>query len=124
MFALVSLPLAVVAIVYFINHRYDGERPAQQSLCLLEFMPTCPDCNRRHLQPILLSTGTPLWDLRGIPGIHELVWLLNLLSFYFLYPSTFNILEVAAVDEPKLHMWETGIMRITRHPQMVGQGIW
>lgn len=33
-------------------------------------------------------------------------------------------LQVAAVDEPKLHMWETGIMRITRHPQMVGQGLW
>ena len=26
--------------------------------------------------------------------------------------------QVAAVDEPKLHMWETGIMRITRHPQV------
>nr|QIW94440.1 carotene synthesis related protein [Dunaliella salina] len=90
-FALVSLPLAIVAIVYFINHRYDG---------------------------------MPLWDLRGVTGVHELVWLLNFVSFYFLYPSTFNILEVAAVDEPKLHMWETGIMRITRHPQMVGQLIW
>jgi zeta-carotene isomerase len=21
-------------------------------------------------------------------------------------------------------MWETGIMRVTRHPQMVGQGLW
>lgn len=28
--------------------------------------------------------------------------------------------QVAAVDEPKLHMWETGIMRITRHPQVCG----
>ena len=56
--------------------------------------------------------------------MHEAVWGLSFLSFYFLYPSTFNILEVAAVDEPKLHMWETGVMRITRHPQMVGQAIW
>ncbi|GFH24165.1 NnrU domain-containing protein, partial [Haematococcus lacustris] len=62
--------------------------------------------------------GTPLWNVRGVAGVHEVVWALNFLSFYFLYPSTFNILEVAAVDEPKLHMWETGIMRITRHPQM------
>ncbi|KAL6968250.1 zeta-carotene isomerase [Sarracenia purpurea var. burkii] len=23
-----------------------------------------------------------------------------------------------------MHLWETGIMRITRHPQMVGQVIW
>ncbi|KAH6812756.1 15-cis-zeta-carotene isomerase [Perilla frutescens var. frutescens] len=26
--------------------------------------------------------------------------------------------EIAAVDEPKMHLWETGIMRITRHPQV------
>lgn len=90
-FAIVSLCLAVVPILYFINHRYDG---------------------------------TQLWNVQSVTGVHEGVWLLNFISFYFLYPSTFNILEVAAVDKPKLHMWETGIMRITRHPQMVGQGIW
>lgn len=28
------------------------------------------------------------------------------------------------MDEPKLHLWETGIIRITRHPQAVGQLIW
>lgn len=28
------------------------------------------------------------------------------------------------MDEPKLHMWETGVMRITRHPQAFGQGLW
>jgi zeta-carotene isomerase len=137
LFALGSLPLAIVALVYFINHRYDG---------------------------------TPLWDVRGVEGVHSVMWLLNFVSFYFLYPSTFNILEVrpnpppppsvpgglrtqlsnppqathrsrpfapgtfvllhsffwqvAAVDEPKLHLWETGIMRITRHPQATGQALW
>ena len=60
-FALVSLPLAALALVYFINHRY---------------------------------SGTPLWNVRGEPGVHELVWVLNFISFFFLYPSTFNILEV------------------------------
>lgn len=65
-FALGSLPLATVALVYFINHRYDG---------------------------------LPLWDVRGVPGVHEAVWALNFISFWFLYPSTFNILEVAAVGE-------------------------
>ena len=90
-FALVSLPLATAAVVYFINHRYDG---------------------------------TPLWNIRGVTGVHESVFTLSFLSFYFLYPSTFNILEVAAVDEPKLHLWETGIIRITRHPQAVGQFLW
>eukprot|EP00850_Spirogloea_muscicola_P016917 SM000141S00861 [mRNA] locus=s141:165493:169273:+ [translate_table: standard] len=91
LFAGLSLPLAVSAVVYFINHRY---------------------------------SGTQLWQVRTVPGVHELVWVLSFVSFFFLYPSTFNLLEVAAVDKPKLHMWETGIMRITRHPQMVGQLIW
>lgn len=50
--------------------------------------------------------------------MHEAVWIMSLVSFFFLYPSTFNLLEVAAVDKPKLHMWETGIMRVTRHPQV------
>jgi uncharacterized membrane protein len=33
-------------------------------------------------------------------------------------------LQVAAVDKPKLHLWETGVMRITRHPQSFGQALW
>ena len=31
---------------------------------------------------------------------------------------------MAAVEKPKLHLWETGVIRITRHPQMVGQAMW
>ncbi|XP_010913064.1 15-cis-zeta-carotene isomerase, chloroplastic [Elaeis guineensis] len=68
--------------------------------------------------------GIQLWQVKGVSGIHELVWVSSFISFLFLYPSTFNLLEVAAVDRPKMHLWETGIMRITRHPQMVGQVIW
>ncbi|OMO50318.1 NnrU [Corchorus capsularis] len=68
--------------------------------------------------------GVQLWQLQDAPGVHQLVWLSNFISFFFLYPSTFNLLEVAAVDKPKMHLWETGIMRITRHPQMVGQVVW
>lgn len=90
-FALVSLTLAVVLIIYFFNHRYDG----------------------------LL-----LWQVREIPGIKVTVWLLSALSFFFLYPATFNLLEVAAIQKPQVHLYETGIMRISRHPQMVGQVIW
>jgi uncharacterized membrane protein len=90
-FALVSIPLAVVLIVYFIGHRYDGLR---------------------------------LWNLQGIPGVFSLVWLLSAISFLFLYPATFNLLEIAAIDKPQVHLYETGIIRITRHPQMVGQVIW
>ncbi|KAJ1407334.1 NnrU domain [Sesbania bispinosa] len=68
--------------------------------------------------------GLQLWQLQDVPGVHQLLWISNFISFLFLYPSTFNLLEVAAVDKPKLHLWETGIIRITRHPQMVGQVIW
>ena len=68
--------------------------------------------------------GIQLWDFRLAPGMHDFVWWTSLISFFFLYPSTFNLLEVAAVDKPQLHLWETGIIRITRHPQMVGQLIW
>ncbi|CAN4095032.1 unnamed protein product [Withania somnifera] len=63
--------------------------------------------------------GVQLWQLNSIAGIHELVWFSSFISFFFLYPSTFNLLEVAAVDKPKMHLWETGIMRITRHPQVI-----
>jgi zeta-carotene isomerase len=62
--------------------------------------------------------GVQLWDVRSVLGVREIVWAMSFVSFFFLYPSTFNLLEVAAVDKPKLHMWETGIMRITRHPQV------
>lgn len=68
--------------------------------------------------------GVQLWQLQGVPWLHHLLWLFNFVSFFLLYPSTFNLLEVAAVDKPKMHLWETGIMRITRHPQMVGQVMW
>jgi uncharacterized membrane protein len=90
-FALVSLPLATILIIYFFRHRYDG------------------------LQ---------LWQVQGEPGVQEVVWVLSAISFLFLYPATFNLLEIAAIQKPEVHLYETGIIRITRHPQMVGQIIW
>lgn len=91
LFALVSIPLASVLIIYFINHRYDGLR---------------------------------LWNLQGVPGMISSVWIASAISFLFLYPATFNLLEIAAIEKPEVHLYETGIIRITRHPQMVGQVIW
>ncbi|WP_390849969.1 NnrU family protein [Nostoc spongiaeforme] len=91
LFALVSLPLAVILITYFFNHRYDGWQ---------------------------------LWQVQGVPGIQAVVWVLSAISFVFLYPATFNLLEIAAIQKPQVHLYETGIIRITRHPQMVGQIIW
>ncbi len=68
--------------------------------------------------------GLRLWNLQGLPGIQTAIWILSALSFFFLYPSTFNLLEVAAIQKPELHLHQIGIIRITRHPQMVGQVIW
>ena len=90
-FALISLLLAVLLIIYFFNHRYDGWQ---------------------------------LWQVQSIPGVGTLVWVLSAISFFFLYPATFNLLEIAAIQKPQVHLYETGIIRITRHPQMVGQVIW
>ncbi|MFM9266500.1 NnrU family protein [Tychonema sp. BBK16] len=91
LFALVSLPLAVILVIYFFNHRYDGVQ---------------------------------LWQVQGVPAVKPLVWVLSAISFLFLYPATFNLLEIAAIQKPEVHLYETGIIRITRHPQMVGQVIW
>lgn len=68
--------------------------------------------------------GLRLWNLQGVPGVEPFVWVLSAISFIFLYPATFNLLEVAAIQKPQVHLFETGIIRITRHPQMVGQVIW
>ncbi len=68
--------------------------------------------------------GVILWQLQDIPWIKPVVWWLSAISFVFLYPSTFNLLEIAAIQKPQVHLYEKGITRITRHPQMVGQVIW
>ena len=68
--------------------------------------------------------GVQFWHVQGVPGVGAIVWGLSAISFIFLYPATFNLLEIAAVQKPQVHLYETGIMRITRHPQMVGQVIW
>jgi uncharacterized membrane protein len=68
--------------------------------------------------------GAQLWNLQGVPGVQAVIWMLSAISFLFLYPATFNLLEVAAVQKPQVHLYETGIIRISRHPQMVGQVIW
>jgi len=68
--------------------------------------------------------GAMLWHLQDVPGIKATVWILSFISFIFLYPATFNLLEIAAIQKPEVHLYESGIIRISRHPQMVGQVIW
>jgi uncharacterized membrane protein len=57
--------------------------------------------------------GWQLWQVQGTPWVTPLVWILSLISFLFLYPATFNLLEIAAVFKPQVRIYETGIMRIT-----------
>jgi uncharacterized membrane protein len=68
--------------------------------------------------------GAQLWQLQEVPGMEPLVWGLSAVSFLFLYPATFNLAEVAAIQRPQEHFYATGVARITRHPQMVGQTLW
>ncbi len=68
--------------------------------------------------------GVQLWQVQGSPGVQGLVLGLSAISFLFLYPATFNLLEVAAIEKPQVHLYESGIIRVCRHPQMVGQVIW
>ena len=68
--------------------------------------------------------GVQFWQVQGVPGVRSVVWILSAISFIFLYPATFNLLEIAAIQKPQVYLFETGIIRITRHPQMVGQVIW
>ena len=53
-----------------------------------------------------------------------MVWILTAISFLFLYPATYNLLEIPSVLKPQVRIYSTGIMRITRHPQAFGQIIW
>jgi zeta-carotene isomerase len=68
--------------------------------------------------------GYQFYDVSSVPWVHGIAWLVNFTSFLFLYPSVYNLKEVAAVEKPKVHLWETGVIRITRHPQYVGQVMW
>jgi uncharacterized membrane protein len=68
--------------------------------------------------------GLQLWQVQEVKGAKTFVWVLSAISFFFLYPATFNLLEIAAIQKPQVHLYETGIVRISRHPQMVGQIMW
>lgn len=92
-FALASIPSAVLVVTYFMAHRYDG------NVALMPY-------------------------LQSIPWMHSFVYAATFISFLFLYPATFNLLEVAAVQKPTVRIYERGITRITRHPQLTGQILW
>jgi len=68
--------------------------------------------------------GLRLWNLQDQPWIVPLVWTGTAISFLFLYPATYNLLEIPAVLKPQVRLYATGIIRVSRHPQAVGQILW
>jgi uncharacterized membrane protein len=68
--------------------------------------------------------GVRLWNLQDQPWIVPVVWVGTAISFLFLYPATYNLLEIPAVLKPQVRLYATGIIRISRHPQAVGQILW
>jgi len=68
--------------------------------------------------------GLRLWNLQELPGIVPFLWVLTAVSFLFLYPATYNLLEIPAVLKPQVRLYGSGIIRISRHPQAVGQVLW
>ena len=68
--------------------------------------------------------GVRLWNLQGVPGVIPLVWIGTAISFLFLYPATYNLLEIPAVLKPQVRLYASGIIRISRHPQAIGQILW
>ena len=68
--------------------------------------------------------GIRLWNFQGSTFTFFLVWVLTAISFLFLYPATYNLLEIPSVLKPQVRIYGTGIMRITRHPQAFGQILW
>jgi uncharacterized membrane protein len=68
--------------------------------------------------------GIRLWNLQDQPWVVPVVWVGTALSFFFLYPATYNLLEIPALVKPQVRLYSTGIMRVSRHPQAVGQVLW
>ena len=68
--------------------------------------------------------GVRLWNLQGMPGVIPLVWIGTAICFLFLFPATYNLLEIPAGLKPQVRLYATGIIRISRHPQAIGQILW
>ncbi|MEL0339977.1 MAG: NnrU family protein, partial [Synechococcus sp.] len=54
--------------------------------------------------------GLRLWNLQDQPWIIPVVWAGTAISFLFLYPATYNLLEIPAVLKPQVRMYATGII--------------
>ena len=41
--------------------------------------------------------GIRLWNIQGVPGMIPMIFVLTSISFLFLYPATYNLLEIHKV---------------------------
>ncbi len=68
--------------------------------------------------------GIRLFNFQSYPIIHALVFVIATIAFFFLYPGTFRFSEIVTLNRPTQRFYTTGIMRITRHPQLTGMSLW
>nr|YP_009530571.1 hypothetical protein PMNZ_316 [Paulinella micropora]AXY63260.1 hypothetical protein PMNZ_316 [Paulinella micropora] len=68
--------------------------------------------------------GVCLWNLQESPISIVIAWIVTAISFVFLYPATYNLLEIPAILMPRIRLYGNGIIRVTRHPQAIGQILW
>ncbi|MDX1917821.1 MAG: NnrU family protein [Candidatus Caenarcaniphilales bacterium] len=68
--------------------------------------------------------GIVFFDWHESDFAHLIVFVLSTLAFFFLYPGTFHFLEILTIKKPKQRFHTTGIIRITRHPQLTGMSLW
>jgi zeta-carotene isomerase len=89
--------------VFFINHRYDGVQLWDLRLVLSCPSPALwPDADGALVQSDCTAAVAADVLLSQAPGIHQVCWILSFISFWFLYPSTFNLLEASSDPLPTL----------------------
>lgn len=52
----------------------------------------------------LLWSTCSIFPAQTVPGVHDACWITSFISFVFLYPSTFNLLEVRKRFSTLLHV--------------------
>ena len=57
--------------------------------------------------------GIRLWNLQGNSYVFLFVWILTAISFLFLYPATYNLLEIPSVLKPQVRIYGTGTVSYT-----------
>ena len=57
--------------------------------------------------------GIRLWNFQGNNYVFLLVWILTAISFLFLYPATYNLLEIPSVLKPQVRIYAVSYTHLT-----------